>query len=47
MSQSFCSWLKYRDLCKVYRPDNDKGSPEVFNKITEEYERLMAQYGQA
>lgn len=38
---------RYRDLCRVYHPDNGNGSPEVFNRITEEYERLMAQYGQA
>lgn len=37
---------RYRDLCRVYHPDNGNGSPEVFNRITEEYERLMAQYGQ-
>lgn len=38
---------RYRDLCRVYHPDNGNGSPEVFNRITEEYERLMSQYGQA
>lgn len=38
---------RYRDLCRVYHPDNGNGSPEVFNRITEEYERLMAQYGPA
>lgn len=38
---------RYRDLCRVYHPDNGNGSPEVFNRITEEYDRLMAQYGQA
>ena len=38
---------RYRDLCRVYHPDNGNGSPEVFNRITEEYESLMAQYGQA
>ena len=37
---------RYRDLCRVYHPDNGNGSPEVFNKITEEYERLTAQFGQ-
>ncbi len=37
---------RYRDLCRVYHPDNGNGSPEVFNRITEEYERLTAQYGQ-
>lgn len=35
---------RYRDLCRVYHPDNGNGSPEVFNRITEEYEKLMAQY---
>lgn len=37
---------RYRDLCRVYHPDNGNGSPEVFNRITEEYEKLMTQYGQ-
>lgn len=32
---------RYRDLCKVYHPDTGNGSSEVFNKITEEYNRLM------
>lgn len=32
---------RYRDLCKVYHPDAGNGSSEVFNKITEEYNRLM------
>lgn len=32
---------RYRDLCKVYHPDSGNGSSEVFNKITEEYNRLM------
>lgn len=33
---------RYKELCKVYHPDNGNGSAEVFNKITEEYDRLMA-----
>lgn len=32
---------RYRDLCKVYHPDSGNGSSEVFNRITEEYNRLM------
>lgn len=32
---------RYRDLCKVYHPDAGNGSSEVFNKITEEYNKLM------
>ncbi len=32
---------RYRDLCKVYHPDAGNGSSEVFNKITEEYNRLI------
>lgn len=32
---------RYRDLCKVYHPDAGNGSSEVFNMITEEYNRLM------
>lgn len=38
---------RYRDLCRVYHPDNGNGSPEVFNRITEEYERLLTQYAQS
>lgn len=37
---------RYRDLCKVYHPDNGNGSSEVFNRITREYERLKAQFEQ-
>lgn len=32
---------RYRDLCKVYHPDAGNGSSEVFNIITEEYNRLI------
>lgn len=34
---------RYKDLCKVYHPDSGNGSAEIFNKITQEYDRLMAQ----
>ncbi len=37
---------RYRDLCRVYHPDSGNGSAEIFNRITEEYERLTAQAGQ-
>lgn len=33
---------RYKELCKVYHPDNGNGSAEVFNKITEEYNLLIA-----
>lgn len=32
---------RYKDLCKVYHPDNGNGSADIFNRITEEYNRLM------
>lgn len=38
---------RYKDLCKVYHPDNGNGSAEIFNKITQEYDRLMAQQPEA
>lgn len=37
---------RYRDLCRVYHPDSGNGSAEIFNRITEEYNRLTAQTGQ-
>lgn len=37
---------RYRDLCRVYHPDSGNGSAEIFNRITEEYDRLTAQTGQ-
>lgn len=37
---------RYRDLCRVYHPDSGNGSAEIFNRITEEYDRLTAQAGQ-
>lgn len=35
---------RYRDLCRVYHPDNGNGSEEVFSRITDEYNSLMEQY---
>lgn len=35
---------RYRDLCKVYHPDNGNGSSEVFQKITEEYNSLIKEF---
>lgn len=35
---------RYKELCKVYHPDNGNGSAEVFNKITEEYNLLIAKH---
>lgn len=35
---------RYKDLVKVYHPDQGNGSAEVFNKILEEYEELKARY---
>ncbi|MCR5477824.1 MAG: J domain-containing protein [Lachnospiraceae bacterium] len=32
---------RYRDLCKVYHPDNGNGSERIFLAIKEEYEDLM------
>lgn len=32
---------RYRDLCKVYHPDNGNGSEAIFNAICDEYNRLM------
>ena len=32
---------RYRDLCKVYHPDSGNGSVEIFQMITEEYNRIM------
>lgn len=32
---------RYRDLCKVYHPDNGNGSEAIFAAICEEYDRLM------
>lgn len=37
---------RYRDLCRVYHPDSGNGSAEIFNRITEEYNRLTARAGQ-
>lgn len=31
---------RYRDLSKIYHPDNRSGDREVFRRITKEYERL-------
>lgn len=31
---------RYRDLCKVYHPDMGNGSPEEFDKIQKEYNKL-------
>ena len=38
---------RYKDLCKVYHPDSGNGSAEIFNKITQEYDRLMEQHADA
>jgi hypothetical protein len=35
---------RYRDLCKVYHPDMGNGSPEIFNKIQNEYDALKTQF---
>lgn len=35
---------RYKELCKVYHPDSGNGSAEVFARITDEYNRLIAQY---
>lgn len=35
---------RYKELCKVYHPDSGNGSAEVFSRITDEYNRLIAQY---
>ncbi len=35
---------RYKDLCRVYHPDNGNGSAEIFNEITEEYHKLMEQF---
>ncbi len=32
---------RYRDLCKVYHPDNGNGSEAIFAAICDEYNRLM------
>ena len=32
---------RYRDLCKVYHPDNGNGSEAIFEAICDEYNRLM------
>ncbi|MBP8969973.1 MAG: hypothetical protein KBG42_11935 [Lachnospiraceae bacterium] len=32
---------RYRDLCKVYHPDNGNGSEAIFTAICDEYNRLM------
>ena len=32
---------RYRELCKVYHPDNGNGSEAIFNAICDEYNRLM------
>ena len=34
---------RYKDLCKAYHPDSGNGSAEIFNKVTQEYDRLIAQ----
>lgn len=33
---------RYRDLSKIYHPDNRSGDREVFRRITKEYERLKS-----
>ncbi len=33
---------RYHDLCKVYHPDSGNGSAELFYRIKNEYDRLMA-----
>jgi hypothetical protein len=38
---------RYKDLCRVYHPDNGNGSAEVFAQIHNEYELLCSQYEQA
>lgn len=35
---------RYRDLSRVYHPDNGNGSAEIFAKINNEYELLMEKY---
>jgi len=35
---------RYKELCKVYHPDSGNGSAEVFARITDEYNSLIAQY---
>lgn len=37
---------RYKDLCKVYHPDNGNGSAEIFAKINEEYNDLILDYEQ-
>lgn len=35
---------RYRDLCKIFHPDNIAGDKNMFTIITEEYERLLEQF---
>lgn len=35
---------RYRDLCKIFHPDNIAGDKNMFNVITEEYERLLERF---
>ena len=32
---------RYRDLCKIFHPDNIAGDNHIFRLVTEEYERLL------
>lgn len=32
---------RYRNLCRTYHPDTGSGDKEVFERITEEYEKLL------
>ena len=36
---------RYKDLMKIYHPDNISGDPEIILKIKEEYEELCLQFG--
>lgn len=35
---------RYRDLCKIFHPDNLAGDNQMFRLITEEYERLAEEF---
>lgn len=35
---------RYRDLVKVYHPDQGNGSPEIFSKIQSDYDTLSKKY---
>lgn len=35
---------RYRDLCKIFHPDNIAGDKNMFNVITEEYEKLLERF---